>query len=79
MCENYGFRWGVLRICGPAIPVLLAVIFCMPATGRTITIDNDGPADFTIIQAETDAENDGDVVIVQAETSTTLFEWISKA
>lgn len=35
------------------------------ASGKTIYVDNDGPADFNNIQAAIDDSNDGDTVIVQ--------------
>lgn len=68
MCENQRFRWGAFRIGGPAMPVLLAVILCTPSIGRTITVDDNGPADFRAIQAAIDDANDRDVVIVQPGT-----------
>jgi hypothetical protein len=47
----------------------VSILFCFVCTlacyGRTITVDNDGSADFNTIQAAVDDANDGDVVIVQ--------------
>ncbi|MHC4477624.1 MAG: hypothetical protein ACYTEL_18415, partial [Planctomycetota bacterium] len=40
------------------------------ASGRTITVDDDGPADFNTIQAAIDDANDGDVVEIQPGTYT---------
>jgi hypothetical protein len=34
------------------------------ATGRTIYVDDDGPADFNTIQAAINDSNDGDTIIV---------------
>lgn len=70
MCEDSGFRRGICRLGGPVMPILLAVILCASATGRTITVDDDGPADFNKIQAAVDDANNGDVVVVQPGTYT---------
>jgi len=46
----------------------VCVLFVLAATacqGRTITVDDDGPADFNNIQAAIDDANDGDTVEVQ--------------
>jgi predicted outer membrane repeat protein len=40
------------------------------AHGRTITVDDDGPADFSTIQAAIDDANDGDTVEIQPGTYT---------
>jgi hypothetical protein len=39
-------------------------IVCTSAAGRTIHVDDDGPADFNNIQAAVDDSNDGDFIIV---------------
>ena len=41
----------------------LAVV--LPCQGRTITVDDDGPADFNNIQAAIDDSSDGDTIILQ--------------
>ena len=46
------------------ISIFLLVIACTTAAGRTIYVDNDGPADFNTIQAAIDDSNDGDTIIV---------------
>ena len=43
MCEDYGFRWGAFQIGGPAMPVLLAVVFCACAIGRIVAVCDSGP------------------------------------
>ncbi len=48
---------------------LLAVL-AIPCFGRTITVDDDGPADFTTIQAAINDADIGDVVEVQPGTYT---------
>ena len=40
----------------------LAVV--LPCQGRTITVDDDGPAEFNNIQAAINDANDGDIVVV---------------
>ncbi len=63
------FSRGARRRIGLVTVVLCAAI-SNPATARTITVNNNGPADFTMIQAAIDDANDGDVVIVQPCTYT---------
>jgi len=48
----------------PVTLVLLLAIACTAAAGRTIYVDDDGPADFNNIQAAIDDANDGDTIIV---------------
>jgi hypothetical protein len=43
---------------------LICLLFTIPCQGRTITVDNDGPADFNNIQAAVDDANGGDTIIV---------------
>jgi len=56
--------------------ILTATVFVVLATGvgfahgRTITVDDDGPADFATIQAAIDDANDGDTVEIQPGTYT---------
>lgn len=47
--------------------VCFCALFVVPAslTGRTITVDDDGPADFVTIQAAIEDSNDGDTVVVR--------------
>jgi len=53
------------------ITVLLAVaVGTLTASGKVISVDDDGPADFNNIQAAIDDANDGDTVIVQPGTYT---------
>ena len=47
-----------------AFTFLLAT-WCTAASARTIYVDDDGPADFSTIQAAIDDSNDGDTIIVQ--------------
>jgi len=54
----------IILICG------FLTLFCIPATGRTIYVDDDGPADFNNIQAAIDDANDGDTVLVADGTYT---------
>jgi hypothetical protein len=44
--------------------IFLLGIICVTAAGRTIYVDDDGPADFNTIQAAIDDSNDGDTIIV---------------
>ncbi|MHC4574149.1 MAG: right-handed parallel beta-helix repeat-containing protein [Planctomycetota bacterium] len=44
--------------------ILVALFLLAPCRGRTITVDDDGPADFTSIQAAINDANDGDTVDV---------------
>ncbi|MBW8039779.1 MAG: hypothetical protein FVQ85_07245 [Planctomycetes bacterium] len=44
---------------------LLLATWCTAASGRTIYVDDDGPADFNTIQEAIDDSNDGDTIIVQ--------------
>jgi hypothetical protein len=53
------------------LTALFAVLgLCTAAHGRTITVDNDGPADFNNIQAAIDDSNNGDTIIVSDGTYT---------
>jgi predicted outer membrane repeat protein len=45
--------------------MVVALFLLAPCRGRTITVDDDGPADFNNIQAAIDDANDGDVIEVQ--------------
>jgi hypothetical protein len=49
---------------------LLAIAFCPVATGKTIHVDDDGPADFSTIQAAIDDANNSDTVLVAPGTYT---------
>ncbi|MBN2269708.1 MAG: right-handed parallel beta-helix repeat-containing protein [Sedimentisphaerales bacterium] len=53
---------------------LLAAFVCLllaaPAVARTISVDNDAPADFATIQAAIDDANDGDTVEIRPGTYT---------
>jgi len=46
------------------ISILFSVTLATPCFARTITVDDDGPADFNTIQAAINDANDGDTVIV---------------
>ena len=50
--------------------VLLVGSLCISAVGKTIYVDDDGPADFNNIQAAIDDSNDGDTVIISTGTYT---------
>ncbi|HIJ52972.1 MAG TPA: hypothetical protein HPP66_07420 [Planctomycetes bacterium] len=52
------------------MPVLLVGMVCSIAVGRTVYVDNDGPADFHTIQAAIDDSNDGDTIIAADGTYT---------
>ncbi|GAF78494.1 unnamed protein product, partial [marine sediment metagenome] len=43
---------------------LICLLLAVPCGARTITVDDDGPADFNNIQAAINDANDGDTVIV---------------
>ena len=44
--------------------VFISVLLVLPCQARTITVDDDGPADFNNIQAAIDDANNGDTIIV---------------
>ncbi|MHC4474864.1 MAG: right-handed parallel beta-helix repeat-containing protein [Planctomycetota bacterium] len=46
------------------VSVLLVSIYCATAAPRTITVDDDRPADFNTIQAAINDANDDDIVLV---------------
>ena len=50
--------------------MFLIAMGCATAAGRTIYVDDDGPADFNNIQAAIDDSNDGDTVIIADGTYT---------
>ena len=50
--------------------IFLLGMVCVTAAGRTIYVDDDGPADFNTIQAAIDDSNDGDTIIVADGTYT---------
>jgi hypothetical protein len=52
------------------ISIFLLGIACTAAAGRTIYVDDNGPADFNNIQAAIDDSNDGDTIIVADGTYT---------
>ncbi|MHC4071304.1 MAG: right-handed parallel beta-helix repeat-containing protein [Planctomycetota bacterium] len=52
------------------ISIFLLGMACATAAGRTIYVDDDGPADFNTIQAAIDDSNDGDTVVVADGTYT---------
>ena len=61
-------KWLVILVCLPTI-------WCMAAAGRTIYVDDDGPADFNNIQAAIDAATDGDAVFVNDGTYVENLGW----
>ena len=53
--------------------VLVLCVFlalAVPCAARTITVDDDGPADFNTIQAAIDDSNNGDIIVVYPGTYT---------
>jgi hypothetical protein len=52
------------------ILTLICLLVASPCQARTITVDDDGPADFNNIQAAIDNSNNGDVIEVQPGTYT---------
>lgn len=50
--------------------ICMCLIFVIPSQARTITVDDDGPADFDNIQAAVDDANDGSEIIVADGTYT---------
>jgi hypothetical protein len=50
--------------------LFVLLVLAIPCGARTITVDDDGPADFNNIQAGIDDANDGDVVVVAPGTYT---------
>ncbi len=52
------------------IVVLTSLLLVTPCQAKTITVDNDGPADFNNIQAAINDSNDGDTIIVADGTYT---------
>ncbi|MHC4741825.1 MAG: right-handed parallel beta-helix repeat-containing protein [Planctomycetota bacterium] len=50
--------------------LLMALAAAAPAAPRTITVDDDNPADFTTIQAAIDDANNGDIVLIHPGTYT---------
>jgi len=56
-----------MRVFVAVLAVLAGVGVC---SGRIISVDDDGPADFSTIQAAIDDANDGDTVEIQAGTYT---------
>lgn len=57
-----GGRTNVIKLVGMSI--LWTVLLSSAGAGRTITVDDDGPADFNNIQAAINDANNGDTVIV---------------
>ncbi len=60
-----------LRLCHSIVLQILIALVLIPHTAsvaRTISVDNDGPADFNNIQAAINDANNGDVIIVSEGT-----------
>ncbi len=55
---------GNSRVLQSILLVLIAILLCPFAYGKTIYVDDDGQADFDNIQAGIDASVDGDIVLV---------------
>ncbi|MCK4291844.1 MAG: right-handed parallel beta-helix repeat-containing protein [Planctomycetes bacterium] len=53
-----------------AVYILVVLLTAIPCRARTISVDDDGPADFNNIQAAIDDANNGDTVEVQPGTYT---------
>ena len=52
------------------IIAVAALFLAIPVQGRIITVDDDGPADFAMIQAAVEDANDGDIIILFPGTYT---------
>jgi hypothetical protein len=52
------------------VPVFICLLFTIPCQARIITVDNDGPADFSNIQAAINDANHGDIIEVLPGTYT---------
>jgi len=50
--------------------IFIYLLIAATCQARTITVDDDGPADFNNIQAAINDSNDGDVIEVQPSTYT---------
>jgi len=50
--------------------VCACLVLSVPCMGVTITVDDDGSADYTTIQAAIDASNNGDIIVVRPSTYT---------
>jgi hypothetical protein len=50
--------------------ICMCLIFVIPSQAKTVTVDDDGPADFNNIQAAIDDATDGDEIIVADGTYT---------
>ena len=42
----------------------LTIVFCIPASGREITVDDNGSADYILIQEAVNSSSSGDTIIV---------------
>jgi predicted outer membrane repeat protein len=56
--------------------LLISLFITNTAIATTWTVDDDGPADFTTIQAAIDAASDGDEIIVMPGTYTGSGDWV---
>jgi hypothetical protein len=64
------------RIRSARIHALTAIVLAAPITAETLTVDDDGPADFDSIQAAVDFASDGDVVLVAPGTYTSTDDQV---
>jgi hypothetical protein len=80
--KNEG-RMTMVKRANPTTLLITSVLFvgvhCATAAPRTITVDDDGPADFNSIQSAINDANDGDTVLVSQGHYYENVDFVGKA
>lgn len=68
--DSYNLLWSYLEGIRMRISILACLLAMVPCLARTITVDDDSPAEYSRIQDAIDISQDGDTILVQSGTYT---------